>query len=79
LPNHVFLVNHNILIDAGTGVGDLTLEEMRQIDHVFLTHSHLDHIAALPLMLDAVSSLRSQLRAGMHLQPPSLLQAHVFA
>ena len=55
-----FLVNHNILIDAGTGVGDLTLEEMRQIDHVFLTHSHLDHIAALPLMLDAVSSLRSQ-------------------
>lgn len=53
-----FLIDHNILIDAGTGVGDLTLEEMRQIDHVFLTHSHLDHIAGLPLMLDAVSSLR---------------------
>ena len=54
-----FLIGDNILIDAGTGVGDLTLDEMRQIDHVFLTHSHLDHIAALPLMLDAVSSLRS--------------------
>jgi ribonuclease BN (tRNA processing enzyme) len=54
-----FLVDENILIDAGTGVGDLTLNEMRKIDHVFLTHSHLDHIAALPLMLDAVSSLRN--------------------
>ena len=62
-----FLINHNILIDAGTGVGDLTLDEMAQIDHVFLTHSHLDHVAALPLMLDAVSSLRSQ---------PVLLRRH---
>ena len=54
-----FLIEGRVLIDAGTGVGDLTLEEMRQIDHVLLTHSHLDHVAALPLMLDAVSSLRS--------------------
>lgn len=74
-----FLVNHNILIDAGTGVGDLTLEEMRQIDHVFLTHSHLDHIAALPLMLDAVSSLRSQ-PVQVHALAATIaaLQAHVF-
>jgi ribonuclease BN (tRNA processing enzyme) len=53
-----FLIDENILIDAGTGVGDLTLNEMRKIDHVFLTHSHLDHIAALPLMLDAASAGR---------------------
>lgn len=74
-----FLLNHNILIDAGTGVGDLTLEEMRQIDHVFLTHSHLDHIAALPLMLDAVSSLRSQ-PVQVHALAATIaaLQAHVF-
>ena len=44
-----FLVDGEILVDAGTGVGDLTLDEMRQIDHVLLSHSHLDHIAALPL------------------------------
>jgi len=53
-----FLINDSVLIDAGTGVGDLALEEMSAIDHVFLTHSHLDHIAALPLMLDAVASQR---------------------
>ena len=27
-----FLVDDDILIDAGTGVGDLTLEQMRRID-----------------------------------------------
>ncbi len=54
-----FLMDSDVLIDAGTGVGDLTLEEMRTIDHVFLTHSHLDHIAALPLMVDAIASQRT--------------------
>ncbi len=55
-----FLLDGDVLIDAGTGVGDLTLEEMRRIDHLFLTHSHLDHIAALPLMVDSVASMRTQ-------------------
>jgi len=74
-----FLIDGRILIDAGTGVGDLTLDEMQAIDHVFLTHSHLDHIAALPLMLDAVSSLRST-PVQVHALPQTIaaLQAHVF-
>ncbi len=74
-----FLVNDNILIDAGTVVGDLALDEMRRIDHVFLTHSHLDHVAALPLMLDAVSSMRSS-PVQVHALPGTIaaLQAHVF-
>ena len=54
-----FLVDADVLIDAGTGVGDLTLDEMCHIEHVLLTHSHLDHVAALPLMIDAVASRRS--------------------
>ena len=53
------LVDHDILIDAGTGVADLTLDALAVIDHVFVTHSHLDHIAALPLMIDSVADLRS--------------------
>ena len=74
-----FLIGDSILIDAGTGVGDLTLEEMAQIDHVFLTHSHLDHIAALPLMLDAVSSLRrSPVQIHALAATIAALQAHVF-
>lgn len=48
------LVDDDILLDAGTGVGDLTLEAMRRIRHVFLTHSHLDHITCIPLLVDSV-------------------------
>ena len=74
-----FLVGNDVLIDAGTGVGDLTLDEMEHIDHVFLTHSHLDHIAALPLMLDAIGARRT---APMHVHalPATIaaLQAHIF-
>jgi ribonuclease BN (tRNA processing enzyme) len=52
------LVDHDILIDAGTGATDLPLDELAMIDHVFITHSHLDHIAALPLMIDSVADRR---------------------
>lgn len=54
------LVDHDILIDAGTGVGDLTLAELSMIDHVFITHSHLDHIASLPLMIDSIADMRDR-------------------
>ena len=55
-----FLLDHDILIDAGTGLGDLSLAEMCLIDHVFVTHSHLDHIACLPLLIDSVGFMRDK-------------------
>jgi cAMP phosphodiesterase len=54
------LVDDDILIDAGSGVGDLSLEEMAAVRHVFLTHSHLDHVAFIPLMLDSVFEQRTE-------------------
>ncbi|MBS0390599.1 MAG: 3',5'-cyclic-nucleotide phosphodiesterase [Proteobacteria bacterium] len=74
-----FLLGEHILVDAGTGVGELTLDEMRRVDHVFLTHSHLDHIAALPLLLDAVGACRPR-PLQVHALPATLaaLRAHVF-
>jgi len=50
------LINDNILIDAGTGVGDLSLDEMSKIEHIFITHSHIDHVACLPLLIDSMFS-----------------------
>jgi len=52
------IVDDDILVDCGTGVTALSLDELAKIDHVFLTHAHLDHIACLPLMVDAVGDLR---------------------
>ncbi len=55
-----FLVDHDILVDAGTGVAELSVAELAAIDHVFLTHAHLDHIASLALMIDTVADLRQR-------------------
>lgn len=54
-----FAIDHDILIDAGTGVGELSLAELAKIDHIFVTHSHMDHICNLPLLLDSVSGMRT--------------------
>jgi ribonuclease BN (tRNA processing enzyme) len=74
-----FLLDHNVLIDAGTGVGDLSIDEMCLIDDVFLTHSHLDHILLLPLMLDSVGSLRRKpLRVHALTETLATLKKHIF-
>lgn len=74
-----FLLGRHLLVDAGTGVGDLTLGEMADIRHVVLTHCHLDHIAALPLMLDAVGSRRTRpLQVFALAETVSALRSHVF-
>jgi len=53
------LLDHDVLIDAGTGVSDLSLTELSLIDHIFVTHSHLDHISSIPFLVDTVGGMRA--------------------
>ena len=79
LRTSCFRIDSDLLLDAGTGLGNLTLDEMRAIRHVFLTHSHLDHLAGLPLMLDSIfGDIDSPL--VLHARPETLdaLREHVF-
>lgn len=78
-----FLLDDDVLIDAGTGVGDLPLDALAAIDHILLSHSHLDHVLGIPLLADAV--LRLRVAAGrppiqVHALPETLaaLRQHVF-
>lgn len=78
-----FLLDDDVLIDAGTGVGDLPLDALARIDHVLLSHSHLDHVLGIPLLADAV--LRLRVAAGrppiqVHGLPETLqaLRRHIF-
>ena len=60
LRTTALLVDDDVLIDAGTGVGDLPLESLARIDHVFVSHSHLDHVASIPFLVDSVGGMRSK-------------------
>ncbi len=73
------LIDDDILIDAGSGVGDLSLEEMSKIRHIFLTHSHLDHFNFLPLLVDTMFPLIDT-PMQIHGQAATLkaLQDHIF-
>ena len=75
-----FLIDKDILIDAGTGVCDLTLKEMRNIRHIFVTHTHLDHIASIPLLADTLFDSLVGNPIIVHAQKKTLdvLQKHVF-
>lgn len=75
-----FLIDQDTLIDAGTGVGDLTREEMLRVQDVFLTHSHLDHVACLPLMVDTIAAARAGQPLRVHALPATIaaLRQHIF-
>ena len=60
LRTTAMLVDDDILIDAGTGVGDLSIEQLAKIDHIFITHSHLDHVTSIPFLVDTVCWMRDK-------------------
>ncbi len=73
------LLDDDILIDAGTGVGDLGIDELCRIDHVFVTHSHLDHVTSIPMLVDTVGRIRNK-PITVHAIEPTLeiLRQHMF-
>jgi len=73
------LLDEDVLIDAGTGIGNLSLDEMAKLRHVFLTHSHLDHIANLPLLVDSIFE-QIQQPIIIHAQEATIkaLKDHIF-
>jgi ribonuclease BN (tRNA processing enzyme) len=78
-----FFVAPDVLVDAGSGVGDLTLKELAQIDHILISHSHLDHILSIALLADTVMRERRKQHRGpihVHALPETIaaLRTHIF-
>jgi ribonuclease BN (tRNA processing enzyme) len=49
-----YLIDGAVAIDAG-GLGCLgDLSAQSRIEHIFITHTHIDHIASLPILLENV-------------------------
>jgi ribonuclease BN (tRNA processing enzyme) len=74
------LIDDDVLIDAGTGIGDLELDDLDSIRHVFLTHAHLDHIAGLPMLVDRVFDENFTTPLTVYAREETLraIQAHLF-
>lgn len=75
-----FLIDDDILIDCGTGVCDLTLDEMRKIRHIFITHSHLDHVTSIPFLVDTLFESLIGNPITVHAQRSTIkvLKEHIF-
>lgn len=78
-----FLLDDDVLVDAGTGVGDLTLGELARVDHIFISHSHLDHVLSIGLLADTVLRARRAAQRPpirVHALPETIdaLRKHIF-
>jgi len=47
-----FLIDDSILIDAGSITTNLEDEPLKHLEHLIITHSHFDHIADLPFLME---------------------------
>jgi len=74
------MIDNDVLIDGGSGVGDLTPDEQAGIQHIFLTHGHLDHIAFIPFLVDSAFDALVENPITIHLQAETLnmLRQHIF-
>jgi ribonuclease BN (tRNA processing enzyme) len=74
-----FLINQNVLIDAGSVATALPLRDQRKIDHIFISHTHLDHVKDICFLADNVFTYR---RKPIEListpEILGLLQQHLF-
>ena len=59
-----FLVDGAVAIDAGAITRALTISEQRGILHVLISHTHIDHTATLPFLIENIF--------GTHQEPVSI-------
>jgi ribonuclease BN (tRNA processing enzyme) len=47
-----FLIDGCVAVDAGAITRALSIEEQRQVRHVLITHTHMDHTNSLPFLIE---------------------------
>ena len=63
------LINDRVLLDAGTGALQMSLANMAAIKDIVLSHSHLDHTAALSFLADNRAAVAGTGTLRVHCQP----------
>jgi cAMP phosphodiesterase len=83
LPGHKtpsFLLDEEIVLDAGGFTGVLDQKAQMKIKHIFITHAHLDHIMSIPFLADNIIVSENQNKVSLYSIPPVLkmIKQHLF-
>jgi len=75
-----FLIDDSLLLDAGTIGAVLTEDEQWNLQHIFITHSHLDHIRGITALADniIIKNLRHTVAVYSTDEVISAMQLHLF-
>jgi glyoxylase-like metal-dependent hydrolase (beta-lactamase superfamily II) len=63
VPGHhtrYLLIDENVAIDAGGITAKLSVEDQTAIDHVLVSHAHLDYVYDLAFLADNVMARRTE-------------------
>ena len=74
-----YLINGTVVIDAGAIGFWNSPQAQSAVRHIFITHTHMDHIASLPMLLDNTFDPATE-PATLHASEESLavLREHIF-
>lgn len=82
VPGHqtsCLLIDEQVAIDAGGITAKLSVEEQAGIDHVLISHAHLDHVCDLAFLADNVMARRTvPLRVWAPQEVLDVLHRHLF-
>ncbi len=74
-----FLIDGKLLLDCGTATEVLSLKEFGLIDHIIVSHAHIDHIGDLPFIANLAFDLRKD-PIVLHATQEAIkdISAHIF-
>ena len=74
-----FLIDDKLLVDAGAVASTLSVEEQSKIDHILISHCHLDHIKDLAFLCDNCFGMRKKpFEVFTHETVKKIIKAHLF-
>jgi len=73
-----YLLDDRVLIDAGTVCSALSHRRAMKIDHVLVSHAHMDHVKELPFLINQVAGSRPAVQVWAAGEVLDDLSRHLF-